>query len=83
MGKNKKKNKGPANRNKNAVNASPAGAAPKKAEKKTEPSKPVQASTAAPKSQSKAQPKPSETKAEKGFFSNIVDSIKKMVKQSS
>ncbi len=83
MGKNKKKSKGPQNKNKNAQN-NHVNAAPKK-EKKPEASKPVeaQAEKAMPKAQEPkakvASPKAEATK-EKSFLTGIVDSVKKLVK---
>jgi hypothetical protein len=79
LAKNKKKNKGPEYRNKNAQNSNPVKAASKKQEKTSRPSKPVQASASKTKP---AEPKATE-KGQKSFFSNIVDSVKKLVKQSS
>ncbi len=86
MAKNKKKSKGPQNRNKNAQN-NQVNAAPKK-EKKPEASKPVEAKKTEAKVEPKPKAKPVEQKApealkEKSFISNIVDSVKKLVKQSS
>ena len=83
MAKNKKKSKGPQNRNKNAQN-NQVSAAPKK-EKKPEASKPVEAKVEkpAPKAQepkAKAAPPKTETPKEKSFITGIIDSVKKMVK---
>lgn len=79
MAKNKKKSKGPQNRNKNASN-NQVNAVPKK-EKKAE-QKPVEAKAEKAVSAPKAKAAGSEASAteEKSFFSGIVDSVKKLVK---
>ncbi len=83
MAKNKKKSKGPQNRNTSAQN-NQVNAAPKK-EKKPEASKPVEAKVekAAPKAKetkAKAAPSKAEAPKEKSFITDIIDSVKKMVK---
>ncbi len=71
MAKNKKKSKGPQNRNKNSQN-NQVNAAPKK-EKKTEASKPVE-------TKAKAASQKTEAPKEKSFITGIVNSVKKLVK---
>lgn len=82
MAKNKqKKNKGPAHRNPNFAQSNSQGnSATKSQDKKAD--KPLEAKAAKAEAQHAAQAD-SASDDQKSFFSNIINSIKKLVKQSS